>query len=232
MKTKIKEIKRKDLTVELFAHFNRYQEVKRCWRKEDGKWVLKDIAFTEQWGPEEYKYLVECLKHTIETKGKVYGAYEGDKLIGFCSIEHERFGSGKQYAELSSLHVSYEKRGMGVGKQLFEAARSVAASFDAKKLYISSHSSEETQAFYKAMGCIEAEEYNQKAVEKEPCDCQLECDTGYAQHTGMVLGMCLGMCFGMLFGQLLFDNIAIGMSLGMLVGLCLGMVVTNQKRSS
>lgn len=32
----------------------------------------------------------------------------------------------------------------------------------------------ESQAFYKAMGCREAEEYNKEHVEIEPCDCQLE----------------------------------------------------------
>lgn len=46
----------------------------------------------------------------------------------------------------------------------------------AKKLYISAHSAVESQAFYKSMVCVEAEVYNQKHVEDEPYDCQLECD--------------------------------------------------------
>ncbi|MEC4272258.1 hypothetical protein VJ923_03670 [Adlercreutzia sp. R25] len=45
----------------------------------------------------------------------------------------------------------------------------------AGKLYISAHSAAETQAFYKSMGCVEAEVYSQKHVEDEPFDCQLEC---------------------------------------------------------
>lgn len=44
-----------------------------------------------------------------------------------------------------------------------------------KKLYISTHSSVESQAFYKAMGWIETKVYNQKHVEDELYDCQLEC---------------------------------------------------------
>ena len=44
----------------------------------------------------------------------------------------------------------------------------------AKKLYISAHSAVESQAFYKSMGCVEAEVYNQKHVEDEPYDCQLD----------------------------------------------------------
>jgi len=44
----------------------------------------------------------------------------------------------------------------------------------AEKLYISAHSSKESQAFYHAIGCIEAKEYNRELSEAEPCDCQLE----------------------------------------------------------
>ena len=178
MTVKISELKEDDLKLELFADFNRYQQVKRCWRKEEGQWVLKDIAFTEQWGEKEYEFLVHCMRKLNAMGGKSYGAFEDGKLVGFFSIGKERFGREMQYVELISLHVSYEKRGCGIGRKLFKTARSVAADFGAKKMYISSHSCEETQAFYKAMGCVEAEEYRQEAVEKEPCDCQLECETG------------------------------------------------------
>jgi len=42
----------------------------------------------------------------------------------------------------------------------------------AQSLYISAHSSQESQAFYKVMGCAESVEYNTKLVDEEPCDCQ------------------------------------------------------------
>ena len=45
----------------------------------------------------------------------------------------------------------------------------------AQELTISAHSSVESQAFYKAMGCREAEQYSAAHVEREPFDCQLEC---------------------------------------------------------
>ena len=64
---------------------------------------------------------------------------------------------------------------MGIGRTLFDAAKEWARKNGAEKLYISAHSAVESQAFYKAMGCVEAKEYNQKHVEEEPYDCQLEC---------------------------------------------------------
>lgn len=158
----------------LFTGFNRYQDVKKCWRKESGQWVLKDIAFTEQWGPEEYKLLVHCLQNTVKTGGTVFGAFQDNLLAGFCSVEGQFFGSRNQYLQLSSIHISYDKRGMGIGKELFTIACNKAKTMGAEKLYISAHSSQETQSFYKALGCIEAIEYNDELVAKEPFDCQLE----------------------------------------------------------
>jgi ribosomal protein S18 acetylase RimI-like enzyme len=169
-----KELKENEINISLFSSFNRYQEVKKCWRKEDGEWILKDMVFTEQWGPEEFKSLVEGLHDTLKSGGAVIGAFSNDVLVGFASIENEFFGSKKEYLELSSLHTSYESRGMGIGKTLFSLMCRKAKEMGAQKLYISTQSSQETQAFYKAVGCVEAVEYNYILVEKEPFDCHLE----------------------------------------------------------
>ncbi|WP_195999644.1 GNAT family N-acetyltransferase [Clostridium sp. 1001271B_151109_B4] len=169
-----KKLKEEEINEELFSKFNRYQEVKRCWRKHEDKWRLENIPFIEQWSKEEYRFLVKCLKNTIRTKGIVVGAFNKEILIGFVSIESELFGAHKEYVQLSSIHVSYESRGRSIGKGLFIIAIQEAKLLGAKKLYISAHSSEESQAFYKAMGCVEAEEYNEEIASQEPCDCQLE----------------------------------------------------------
>ncbi len=83
-------------------------------------------------------------------------------------------GSRFQYLDLSSIHVSQDVRGQGIGKNLFSAAKRFARGKNAKKLYISAHSAVESQAFYRAMGCKEAEEYDAGHVKREPYDCQLE----------------------------------------------------------
>lgn len=168
------KLKREEINIELFKSFNRYQDVKKCWRKENGAWVLKDIAFIEQWNTEEYDYLIKCLQNTVKTGGTVFGAFCNNELVGFTSVENQFFGSGNEYLQLSSIHISFESRGMGIGKKLFILVSNAAREMGAQKLYISAHSSQETQEFYKEMGCVEALEYNAKLVEDEPCDCQLE----------------------------------------------------------
>lgn len=158
----------------LFAHFDRYQEVKQCWRQENNTWILKDIAFIDDWEPKHIDILVKCLSNTVRTGGAVIGAFEENQLVGFAALENELFGRNRRYLQLSSLHVTYPKRGGGIGRELFRRIGGEAERRGADKLYISAHSARETQAFYRAMGCKEAEEYNSRLAAAEPCDCQLE----------------------------------------------------------
>lgn len=163
-----------ELTPGLFAWFDRFQPVEKCWRKQDGQWVVKDIAFTERWSEGDYRELCALLQLTLATGGAVWGAFLDGKLKGFVSVEGERIGSRGQYADLSSIHVSADARGKGLGRALFQKAEEAGRMLGAQALYISANSSVESQAFYKAMGCVEAKEYQAFHVEKEPCDCQLE----------------------------------------------------------
>ncbi len=164
-----------ELHTALFCHFVRHQRVTKCWRREGENWVIRDDPFIDDWSEAEYAYLVECLKNTLATGGTVYGAFVHGQLKGFVSVEAGLFGGENRYMDVTSLHVSEELRGRGVGRNLLEAAKSWARKQGARKLYFSAHSAVETQAFYKAMGCVEAVEPCQAHVDKEPFDCQLEC---------------------------------------------------------
>ena len=165
----------KEVNISLFNHFDRKQIVSRCWRKIDGKWVIKDIGFIDDWSHEEYVEGADYLKNLILRGGCAVGAFAEGHLKGFMSVEPALFGSCGQYMDMSNIHVSQDMRNQGIGKELFVRAKEWAKAHGAKKLYISAHSAVESQAFYKAMGCVEAEEYNQELVDREPCDCQLEC---------------------------------------------------------
>lgn len=139
-----------------------------------GAWTVKDVPFTDDWSEEDYKTLVLRLKKTAASGGLVYGAFSQGKLTGFAAVEPEFFGGEQRYLDLSFLHVSQDFRGQGIGTELFQAAREWAGRKGAKKLYISAHSAVETQAFYRRMGCGEAQAYHPGHVLEEPFDCQLE----------------------------------------------------------
>lgn len=171
---KYRKLEQNEIDIELFRHFERRQTVTKCWRKIGGQWVIQDAPFIDQWGEDDYAELVACLIHTLQTGGVVFAAFRGEALKGFASVEPVLFGSRNEYLDLSSLHVSEDMRRQGVGRKLFHLAAGWAKEKGAEKLYISGHSAVETQAFYRMVGCVEAVEYQQEHVEKEPFDCQLE----------------------------------------------------------
>lgn len=164
-----------EISRKLFFGFIRRQVVTKCWRREKGEWVIRDDPFIDDWTEADYQTLISCLKNTAATGGVVYGAFVDGTLKGFASIEPDFLGSDGQYLDLSSIHVSEDARGAGIGKALFLMAKGWAREKGAKKLYISAHSAVESQAFYKNMGCVEALEYDRRHVDLEPFDCQLEC---------------------------------------------------------
>ena len=171
-----KRLESQDINRSLFDGFIRTQEVTRCWRKESGQWVIRENPFVDDWGEPEYKELVRCLRNTAETGGLVMGAFFDQRLAGFVSVEKSLFGSRNQYMDLSSIHVSRDMRGHGIGKKMFSMAVDFVRENGGEKLYISGHSAVETQAFYRSLGCKEAKEYNLEHVKREPFDCQLEYD--------------------------------------------------------
>lgn len=169
-----RKIEAKELNRDLFAQFERHQVVGKCWRYVNEEWVIQDDPFIDQWSEEDYAFLVKCLKHTIETGGLLDGAFVDGILKGFVSVESEPLGKKKNYLDLSCIHVSEEMRGHGIGRTLFLMAAAWAKEHGGEKLYISAHSAVETQAFYRSLGCVEAEEYNEEHVKQEPYDCQME----------------------------------------------------------
>ena len=163
-----------DITRQLFQDFERRQDVGLCWRKRDGEWIIKEDPFVDDWTEADYEELIRCLRRTIQTGGFICGAFTDSRIKGFVSVESCPLGTRSQYLELSCLHVSRELRGSGIGKKLFAIAAQWAREQGGEKLYISSHSAAETQAFYRSLGCRDALEPSRAHVEKEPYDCQLE----------------------------------------------------------
>ena len=171
-----RKIKADELDVSLFQFFIRRQIVNRCRRKINGEWKIVEAPSIDDWSEDDYTVLVKCLLNTLSADGFVYGAFINDELKGFVSVEGTPIGSRGQYMDLTSIHVSQDVRSRGIGRELFSAAKNFAKENGAEKLYISAHPSVESQAFYQAMGCKEAEEYCEEHTEQEPYDCQLECN--------------------------------------------------------
>lgn len=154
--------------------FVRHQEVKECWRNINGEWQLMPIEFVENWNGEQLIAKAAVITEKIKGEWYGYGAFVEDKVVGYITVSYDKFGSRNQYSELVLFHVSEPYRNMGIGKSLFHMACKEAKKNCIERLYISAHSSKESQAAYRKLGCTFAEEINHRLAEEEPCDIQLE----------------------------------------------------------
>lgn len=170
----IKKIVQNECVPTLFAHFDRYQEVHRCWRKHGEQWKLQDVSYINNWDNDKKEQIIGYLARCIEGGGCALGMYDENKLIGFASFRALIFGSADQYINLDMLHISNGFRGKGLGKRLFLEICEKARQYGVTKMYISANPAEDSMAFYRKIGCIDALEINQSLQENEPFDCQLE----------------------------------------------------------
>ena len=173
MPIEVKPLTRENFREDSLDGFVRHQNVTECWRCVDGEWQLLPIAFTDDWDPGRCREKAAEMRQAIESGIPAFGAFDGDRLVGFVLLG-EQLGSRRQYIELDSFHVSAPYRGQGIGRRLFAAICDAARASGAEKLYISAHSSKESQAAYRALGCVHAMEIDPVRVEKEPCDVQME----------------------------------------------------------
>ncbi len=165
-----------ELVPELFRDFIRHQVIDRVWRKEEGGWVIRSAPrVIENWGDEQRSFVCWALGEILAGGGIVTGAFSGGKLKGIIALEAEPLGSRGQYREIPFLQVSGDCRGQGIGTHLFTLAREQARALGAEKLYLSSNPCVESQAFYRAMGCREAQEYSPIHTQRNPLECQIEC---------------------------------------------------------
>ena len=150
--------------------------IKRAWREVNGvkQWV--EINWLDKGLPDGYEHHLAALKATFTGGGFVVGAFDGEKLVGFCSINREIFGGRNKYVLLDQIFLSTAYRRKGIGRELFFMCVKQAMLWGADKFHIIAGSAEDTLAFYVALGCENAKELNQKLSEEDKYAVQLEYD--------------------------------------------------------
>jgi len=145
----------------------RTQSVESVYRLIDREYQLIKDEATMDWSLEKKRAIA---KELLSTKYIAYGAIEEGKIVGFISVESQLRG---ERLVLEMMQVSQEYRGQGLGKKLFKIAKTKAKEMGARQVYVSACSSEETIAFYKAMGCKVTDNPIISIAKSEPMDLQM-----------------------------------------------------------
>lgn len=164
---KIELLSEKNFNEHSLDSYVRKQDVKRVYRKKESKYVLVDMPYIEDWSLERKQ---QVAKNISSGEYISYIALDEDIVVGFIALKKRL---NNDYMILDMMHVSATYRGMGIGKKLFNIGKEEAKNVGAKALYISACSSEETIAFYKAMGAELCKHPIQEIADDEPYDLQM-----------------------------------------------------------
>ena len=173
-KYQYKRLDNNNFTGHSLDDFVRHQAVTECLRKTDNGWELVPIVFEENWSQEKCREIAEDILRYINLDQTGFGAFDDGRIIGFVTVSHRIFGALARYVQLVCFQISEEYRRQGIGRKLFSMACEEARQLGADKLYISAHSSKESQAAYRALGCTPAKEINEELAAAEPFDVQME----------------------------------------------------------
>ncbi len=150
-------------------NYERKQDVKRVYRKQGGEYVLAECIFTMDWDLEKRRAVAEDISSDDFI---TYLALEDAEVVGFIALKKEPVES---YMLLDVMQVSATCRRQGIGRKLFDLGVEEARKAGANALYISACPSEETIAFYKAMGAVPTDCPIKEIAEEEPDDVQMVC---------------------------------------------------------
>lgn len=149
--------------------YERKQDVKRVYRRDKSEYVLVDMPYIEDWSLEKKQQVARDISSDEYIS---YIALDDDKVVGFIGLEKQL---KNDCMILDIIQVSLAYRGNGIGKKLFNIGKQEAKKAGAKALYISACSSEETIAFYKAMGAELTNSPIREIADDEPYDLQMVC---------------------------------------------------------
>ena len=155
------------------AEIDRTEHITRDYKYESGTLREVEVDFAvppwhaEGDGDHSIKRKIAAWKPYLEEDGLMFGAFDGELLVGLVIL---RPRLTRDMAELAVLHVSHDYRSWGIGTMLTEKVCSLATEIGATSIYVSSAPTKTTVDFYRKRGFTLAKELNKEVHEREPDD--------------------------------------------------------------
>ncbi|MEK3910665.1 GNAT family N-acetyltransferase [Paenibacillus sp. FSL H7-0331] len=122
------------------------------------------------WKEDEYQEIIPRYEYELKNGGTAFGAYDGNKLVGFGVLAHKFRGKENNQLQIDLMYVTREYRRQGIGRRILDVLSEVAIEKGAKYLYISSTETESAVNFYSSYGSKITSEVDKELFEKEPYD--------------------------------------------------------------
>lgn len=152
---------------DMLDDFVRTQSVERIYRKKGSDYEIVPFHFIMDWDIRKKR---EVARELLQDEFISFVALCEGKIVGLLSLKKELI-EDKMILDIIQVSSSYRRN--GIGKQLFEIAKTYALEFGAKELYISAFPGEKTVAFYLSMGAEITKRPIVSIAEAEPEDVQM-----------------------------------------------------------
>ncbi len=137
------------------------------------KWIDgKAVATPERWArPASYgdrwRELARWTRERVLAGGVAFGAFAGDRLVGFIALQYRL---AEDVALLAALWVSRELRRQGVAAALTRQVVRAAEESGATAIYVSGAPTESAQGFYRSQGFRPTPFVHMEMYQREPED--------------------------------------------------------------
>jgi len=150
---------------------DRSETIELIYQCNDGELQEKKVPHEcPNWDEEHYKEIIRRYEYELSNGGTAYGAYDGDKLVGFGVLALKFRGKDKNQLQLDLMYVSRNYRRQGIGSQIFYELSQVAIEKGATQLYISATETESAVKFYSSRGSVVTSQVDEELFRKEPND--------------------------------------------------------------
>ena len=95
MKVQYSRLDNNNFTGHSLDDFIRHQTVTECWRKIDNDWKLVPNAYEENWSQVQCREIAEDMVHNTNLDQTGFGAFDGERIIGFVTVSHRIFGAAE-----------------------------------------------------------------------------------------------------------------------------------------
>lgn len=156
------------------AEIDRSESIAEEYRVEDGRLVVVPRPLdAPSWSEDGLREYVDRVRTLVRRGGRALGAWRGDRLVGFATLDVTGVGGDPSVLQLDMLYVSRESRGRGIGRRLTTALAEEARTRGATALYISATPTRGTVDAYQRLGAHLAQNPDPTLFALEPDDVHL-----------------------------------------------------------
>jgi predicted N-acetyltransferase YhbS len=153
------------------AEIDRSEHIAAQYRSRGGVLELIDVDLhASRWSERAVQEHVDAWRTVLERGGVLFGAFDGDRLVGVAVYDR---AFPEEPARLAFLHVTQSHRRSGIGRALTAAVVRSARAEGASRLYVSATPTRATVDFYLREGFTPLATPNEALLALEPEDIHL-----------------------------------------------------------